>query len=44
MLTHEGRSNQPHLSARMVCGTGREGRRQKVEAGDPGTPALRSDS
>lgn len=35
---------QPHLSARMACGTGREGRRQRVEPGDPETPGLRSDS
>lgn len=35
---------QPHLSARMACGTGRVGRRQRVEAGDPGTPGLKSDS
>lgn len=35
---------EPHLSARMVCGTGREGRRQRVEAEDPGTPGRRSDS
>lgn len=44
MSTHEGRSILPHLSARMACGTGREERRQRVEAGDPGTPGLRSDS
>lgn len=28
----------------MACGTGREGRRLRAEAGDPGTPGLRSDS
>lgn len=44
MSTHEGSSIQPHLSARMACGTEREGRRQRVEVGDPGTPGLRSDS
>lgn len=35
---------EAHLFARMVCETGKEGMRQRVEVGDPGIPGLKSDS